>query len=99
MPSQISAWIAMANTKATGKTGERVRELVGAGKCLTEGCDGTPTRRGLCVNCYYHFRKTLQSKSDRGEAAEFEERAIKAGKVLAVGMVRELTSSNPFAAV
>ena len=95
--SQLSRWIAMANTRPKGRVAAAVREKVLADKCLIDGCDHPPTRRGLCTRHYHLFLKTLEAEGPE-KAAELEQQLIKDGLVLPVGLVRAIRNPNPFKA-
>lgn len=85
--------VEVLDVKPARKLVAEIRERVKAGKCLH--CDADATRRGLCVNCYFAFRRAKAGKS-RAEAIELETRAIKAGKILPVNYCRQIKSPNPF---
>ncbi len=72
-----------------------VAERVKSEKCLH--CDRQASRRGLCGAHYMQFRRT-QSDMPKSERGDFELEAIREGRILAVGKIREIKKPNPFAA-
>lgn len=98
MLGQIARFVAMSNVTAKASVREKVRERVLASKCLIDGCEDSPTTRGLCQKHYIAFLREQASRQE-GEQANFESAAIKEGLILAVGEVREIKSPSPFANV
>jgi hypothetical protein len=86
---------AIAKQKRTGVYGLTIafRQRVSSGKCIH--CDSQAKSRGLCPKHYTQFRIHLQSMS-KSDAKRFDERCVKAKKILAVEQVRQIKSSNPF---
>jgi hypothetical protein len=87
--------MAMTNDFAVKRNlANQVAERVRSGKCLV--CDEKAARRGLCMNHYQLFLRRREARGSN-DAVQFEAAAIREGKVLPVGRMRELKSVDPFA--
>jgi hypothetical protein len=93
--SQLLGMLSMskANRKISGKVLERVKSR----KCLN--CENPAKRRGLCNQCYLKFRNKKAGLESTADRLAFEMNCVQAGKILAVGKVRELRTPNPFSDV
>ncbi len=91
--TQISRWIAMAEATIKRSISKSVVERAKSGNCLH--CDKAASRRGLCVTHYFEFRRTLLSLP-MAERADWEVQQIRDGRILIVGHVARLKSSNVF---
>lgn len=89
--SQVSRWISMSTTFKRSIAAQ-VIERVRSGKCLL--CDADAARHGLCFN---HYQTFLRRRTSRAEGDLFEEACIREGKVLALGKMREIKATDPFA--
>ena len=83
----------MKNGQPTGELLERLRSRILDGKCLH--CENSPTRRGLCVTCYWAFRRMIRGKP-RLSKKLIESRSIREGKILPPNFARQVKRPNPF---
>lgn len=81
------------DTRPARKLMDVIRMRVKSGTCLH--CDRKATRRGLCVNCYFAYRRA-RSGLTKAQAVEMETKAIKAGKILPANFARQIKSPNLF---
>ena len=75
------------------KVAEKIKGRIQAGKCLL--CDKPATRRGLCVEHYFAFRRALVGLS-KGEVEKLKNRSVLAGKILPANYARKVKRPNPF---
>jgi hypothetical protein len=81
-------------TLPTGPAKVHVDTCVAAGKCL--GCGEEPaSRRGLGTRCYHAWRSARQ-KLNQTQAANYDAKLIKAGKLLPPQQILALRAPNVF---
>lgn len=86
--------VLVLDTRMTAKTRKHVQDCVAKGVCLC-GCGKPATRRGLANNCYYAYRRVVQSMN-KSDAARYTADLIKRGLLLAVQGVRVIKRNTPF---
>jgi len=92
--------IMVLDCRAAARVITRVRERVETGLCLgtdSKGCECSKpaTKLGLCTSCYYAYRTERAKKTTR-EAAIYEARLIRAGRVLGRNQARVYKSRSIF---
>lgn len=94
---QISKWIAMAETTAKRSVAGKVKERAETKVCLIDNCGQPAAKRGCCHRHYMQFDRALRNCDSKKERTEFEEAAIREGRILASGQIREFSGNNAFA--
>jgi len=85
-----------AEPKPSRKIRGKIEARIRTGLCLC--CDRPATRRGLCVAHYHQYRRALLNR-DKVDRIDFEQRCIRAGKVLARNQAAGIKRGDPFASV
>ena len=83
----------VSDAKPTKRIAAEVQARVASGKCLC--CDKTGRRRGLCDTCYHSWYMN-RMRMDAQNAAAFDARLIRAGRLLPAGTSRRLRRQNVF---